>query len=63
VDAEAFSTRLKDLSYTQLCAIGEVISRFWNGHATQEWEDDEQLLKAMGAAIRKDGECNPRSGV
>lgn len=52
IDCKEFSSRLREMPYSSQCAIVEVVSRFWAGHDSQEWESDQQRLEHFGARIK-----------
>lgn len=49
VNCEEFSQRLRTMGYSSLCAITEVVCRFWQGHHTGEYPE---ILLNCGAKLK-----------
>ncbi len=50
IDTESLSQRVRDMSYSQQCAIIEVVSRFWRGHSNHD--NYTEALKSYGAKVK-----------
>lgn len=53
INCREFADRLRNMPYSSQCAAVEVVSRFWLGHDSQQWESDQQRLEHFGARIRE----------
>jgi len=53
IDAKALATRLRELTYAQLCTVLEVVSRFWQDEPCQSGSIQDEL-EAAGARIAPD---------